>query len=352
MRTRLSFLILICLQLLVACSGKQLPRDQILERQGDPGLRTLSGPGVFVGVSHQHSSLADARSEALRNARAEIILSLESRLSHSLVDSMVTRGSSDNILSSDAFTNSRLQCLANNVIAVKADAYYIERHQLREPDGLRYYYLAWCAVRYEREQHMALLEQQVQRYESQVTRSLPQEIWPRLRELLARQRGIGSLREAYGGFSPAQAGRLDVLQSQLHRELDRIELGVSLQSEGALPGLDVRQIQRRLAGELGHLLPMKVSESNRAPLLLVGRIRPSVQDRNGMFCQAQLEMNLSLQHPASGRTLWSFRRPYNSQADTPERACSFLLADGGELDEMYKDVAGELLGKLGLSIQP
>ncbi len=341
-------LLSLALLLLSACSTSiPLGSDVVREREGDCGLKTRSGPGIFIGVSHPQASLADARDEALRNARSAIINSIESRLSYSLVDSLVTQGNSAEVLSADVYTNSRLQCLASNVIAVRANAFYTEHHELHEAEGLRYYYMAWCEVEFSRDQHTALLEAQVRRFEEQMSPgSLPADCWLRFGELLLRRRGLCGLRENYSGFTPGQLGRLDRIDDEIRRALNGIELGVRLSMVDDANGLQVPPLQRRLASELGHLLPLRVSESAGAPLLLQGQLCLEERDVNRLFYLATLEMNLSLLQPASGRTLLSVCSRVERQADSGSKARSLLF--GNELDRLVAETCAQLSKKLGL----
>ncbi len=356
-RIPLLILLLIC----CACSSRLrlLPGEFSVEDcHGDSELRSLAGPGVFVGVSHECRTEADARAEAERNARAMIIQSLESRLSSSIVDSILLHGRSGTILSPDVYTEARLTALANNVIAVSPRAYYIERGLLGAETGVIPVHVAWCRMDYPREQHHRLLAEHLDRLEVLAGNDFQaiETAWAtgNWKELLGRAgsllRGLRTLQDNYSGFSPGQTARMALLDRKLRSRLSRVDLSVqvsSVQAEGnEIAGL----LSKELAGRLGERLPFRIQTDAPGDLTLTGILRFRTHRVMAGLVRAEALVELKLSDRDGSTLLWQRRSSLIETGGTAEIATRKLLKQAEEPRNAAEEWAQELCRSLGLSI--
>ncbi|HMA62249.1 MAG TPA: hypothetical protein VKP78_06310 [bacterium] len=82
-------------------------------------------PNIYIGISDLHKSEQDARQQAVKDARRQIIESLGGMIESRFVDNIVERQGEENFSSS--FTKSRVQVVARNIIAVEPDKIYTEK---------------------------------------------------------------------------------------------------------------------------------------------------------------------------------------------------------------------------------
>ncbi len=146
---------------LVLAGCKQSMRHgeyRVVRSVGDPMLLTAAGDGIFIGASHAFASEAEARHDAEIEARKAIITSLESQVSVDVLRNIRLDGSNDNVLNSTVEQDAQVQAISRNVIRVQPESWYIETRQRSANGTLQTEVLAWCLMRYTREQHIAMLD--------------------------------------------------------------------------------------------------------------------------------------------------------------------------------------------------
>lgn len=128
-------------------------------REPRPSWIDKPQPGYFIGISQKLPEEADARAEALQNAKRQIIESLGSIIESQFMDSILER--SGEINSQNAFTNSRVKVIAKNIIAVKPEKFFVEQYQEGSGGKARQLYQAFVAVYFDEAAHRATMEQLV-----------------------------------------------------------------------------------------------------------------------------------------------------------------------------------------------
>lgn len=167
---------------LIGCAGKKelsvQPLDQtfglrpgeirLIETLGDKTFKELYGPDIFVGISNECPDEASAQDNAELHTRRQIVNSLEMDVSIEVVDRYLKRadltidqtGLKENIYES-YIQNAKTKVVANNILRVKSEGFYIEKWMRGKISGIEYFYKAWCLIKYSKEDHNRMVTEVV-----------------------------------------------------------------------------------------------------------------------------------------------------------------------------------------------
>ncbi len=311
-----SSIIPLLLVLLASCtiSTRVAHNEILISQHGDESIKNSNKllEDVYVGVSSFCLDESTARAQAERSAREQIIQSIETRLSASMIDSLLIMNEGSDILSSDTWANRRLVTLAYNVISVRPSAFYVERWARQDNEYTKYHYIAWCSMKYSRDRHSWLLEEHVKGLESTVE-ELSQSLslakrngrWQALiRQLAEIEHASQALRSTYSGFSAGQQDRLRLLSSSWKELLGRVSLEINAEPSGSSSidhVLDQAVIQ--LAGK--HL-PFSILNDSRNGADLKLDLSPAFRLREitSGLVRAELSLELAIRASVSSETLW------------------------------------------------
>ena len=138
------------------CAGQnklKIGETRLVDTQGSAEYKSLSGDDVFIGVSKDFVDEASARDDASLHARKQIIQSLEMKLSTEIIDRYLVQGETGDIISGEVFQDAKTKAVAENILRVKPQGFYIEKWMRGTSSGIEYYYKVWTLIRYSRENH-------------------------------------------------------------------------------------------------------------------------------------------------------------------------------------------------------
>lgn len=105
--------------------GQIIIAQERVSREKRPAWIDQNYPNIYIGISDLQKSEQDARQQAVKDARRQIIESLGGMIESRFVDNIVeSQGKEDY---SSSFTKSRVQVVARNIIAVEPDQIYTEK---------------------------------------------------------------------------------------------------------------------------------------------------------------------------------------------------------------------------------
>ena len=105
--------------------GQIIIAQERVSREKRPAWIDQNYPNIYIGISDLNKSEQDARQQAVKDARRQIIESLGGMIESRFVDNIVESRGKENFSSS--FTKSRVQVIARNIIAVEPDQIYTEK---------------------------------------------------------------------------------------------------------------------------------------------------------------------------------------------------------------------------------
>jgi hypothetical protein len=311
--------LLLGLFLLAGCASRlQLGESRLLRADGDPLLRSQAGPGLFVGVSRVHAEEAEARRDAELQARLSIIASLATQVESEVLQQVRLDGRPAAVLGASVEQLAQIRALSRNLIAVQAEAWYVELRERRGPDGLGSEVQAWCRMRYEPARHAALLGELLaelgpavrERSRAAGAAFAAEELGEGLR--LAGQAGRQlAVLDRYQGWTPAQQAELAELRRGREDAFRGLQLYLEIEGE---PGGEV--LGPALARALRARLPFVVQQGPPPPgargLWLRTRLQLESRVLIGGLHQAQARVSCRLEQLGSGAVLWRAEEPGDS----------------------------------------
>ena len=149
-------LCILLILLLCGCAGPgklQIGERRLIESYGRKEYKTISAAEVFVGVSKDWADESSARNDAELDARRKIINSLEMQLSNEMLDRYLVKGETSEIIVGEVFQDVMTKAVAENILAVKSEGYYIEKYMKGVSSGVEYFFNCWCVIRYSKAEH-------------------------------------------------------------------------------------------------------------------------------------------------------------------------------------------------------
>ncbi len=334
--------------LLIGCASQQTTTMQVgetklAESYGDVAIKTATGSDVFVGISQNFSSEASARNDAALDARRQIVQSLGIVMDMEIFEQVLTKGSSDQILSGDIFSDHKTRVVAEGILAVKPDGYYIEKWMRQTDRGVEYFYTSRCLITYSKATHEQLMTKmatsllkaaepmmiqaenakqqglirdalrsahQVEQLTLELKgyQAIPVEMTAQIKQLLGRAEGISHgikllvvIYERIQG-EPASSHEFEPRLAQALAKRNLVAIKSSINWNGKDPEvlLTDREVQQQLAWQ------------ESADLLLVGIAE--VKDINDSKAEhgiysANMNAQLKLVIPATGEILWETALP-------------------------------------------
>ena len=195
-------------------------------------------PGLFVGVSHRFANEADARADALADAKRQIIETLGGIIESEFVDKIVEQ--SGKVTSNDAFTSSRIKVVSRNIISATPDKVFVERWKIKEGFRSRIEYQAFVAVPFSEEKHRQfmteLVEETVTLGEKCFSESLDLARKGQLAQALEQMKTVLSNvlpMTRFTGLSPREVTKLNGFKAKLSSQIQQIPAGIRITGSGA-----------------------------------------------------------------------------------------------------------------------
>lgn len=146
---------LLALLLFAACatSSRLLPGQERLVSKGDvpawatePVKEDTKDAKAFCGVSHNMASEGEARADALRSAREQIVDAIGTYGTHVLEQVSSSIGATGGILDPAVVMDNSLKLVSEGQVATRATALHVEKWQKAGDAGIEYYYKAYVLV--------------------------------------------------------------------------------------------------------------------------------------------------------------------------------------------------------------
>lgn len=215
-----------------AYSDKRVTKDKRPEWVDDPP------PGIFVGISYKFPNEADARANAINNAKRQIIESLGAIVESEFIDEIVE--SSKEVTTIDVFTQSRIKVVSRNIIAIKPEEVFIEKWRRRE--GLLRFetlYQAYVAVPFSEQKYKVFIKDLIdetyslakKRYDTAKSFAYQGKIFLAISQLKDINKNIASLNDIVG-ISPSDIADLRLLEEDINSLIQNIEKGIIIEAEG------------------------------------------------------------------------------------------------------------------------
>lgn len=152
--------------LIFGCAGKQIIQQEIIREEPPkevPKPDWIDNPpkGYYVGVSQEGIiSEQTARNDALKHARIQILDSLGVKIDREIVDEIITKGKTSEILDSEIASKASSVLIANGLLTgTKEEKWFIEKYRKIEPEKVSYFYKAYALVPFSKDEHNKFLEQ-------------------------------------------------------------------------------------------------------------------------------------------------------------------------------------------------
>ncbi len=319
----------------------------LVSHYGDESIKyssRLKGE-LFIGISGYCQDEASARAQAERNAREQIIQSIETRISSSMIDSLLIMNTDSDILTSTSWTNRRLVTLAHNVISVRPNAFYIERWARQGDFTTNYHYIAWCSMEFSRERHSWLLEEHVKALEATVEEHAQTLLAARrngrwhsiIRQLAEIEEACDALTNTYSGFSATQLDRLRTVSNSGSEMLSQLSVEIRAKQSG---NTQIDQTLNQSVIQLARThLPFRIVDRKGYGADLIFELSPAFLQKTitAGLVRAELNLELTLRSGISSETLWVERLAFaevGSSRLASERAIrNQLTSNNSKLNE-------------------
>lgn len=140
--------------LLISCSGVHRGEGGLIENGGSERLKLVSTvqPDIFIGVSKEQPSLAQAREDALRDAREQIVesLGLEIQIDHR---ESLTQNGSGSVMKPAVVSERMTRYRAGGFLDVRENDLYWEKREVTGTDSVAFCYRAWVQVPFSAERY-------------------------------------------------------------------------------------------------------------------------------------------------------------------------------------------------------
>ncbi len=390
---RVTIILVAVILSLSGCAAKQtmqIGETKLAEAIGDPSIKTASGADVFVGISKNFSVEATARNDAALDARRQIVNSLGALVDYEMVEVVLTTGSSNQILTGNIFSDEKTRIVAEGLLSVKPNGWYIEKQMQQTTRGVEYFYNARCLIRYSKAAHQQLM--------TEMANSLLDAAQPLMKEAeSARQQGrirdalwsakqVERLTKEMNGYQaiPVEIkSKITQLAGRAQRIAHGVELlvviyerieGKQLLSREFEPRLAQALAKRNLVGVKSSInwkgknpeilltdreVQQQLAWEEKADLLLVGIAEVekvnSAKAEHDIF-SAGMTAQLKLVVPATGAILWETALPgsllrknigyANNGDDAARNALSLAQARRYDPVNPFKRLADDILGVL------
>lgn len=206
-----------------------------------PAWTTQTRPGYFVGLSRPADTEADARDQALADARRQIVEYLGIRLETELLDQVLEK-QTGGLTQLDERTEVKVETASRAAVQARAEAWHVEE----SPDGA---YLAWCSVPFSEERHRTFVQEMVE-----ATLAVSGDVY-----------GKGQQYQAHGDLAQALDAYTDALEAleelkdwtsdrDLLTESDRLRADVRGKAKDLLGRLSLSVEQDGQTGRVGRAL--------------------------------------------------------------------------------------------------
>lgn len=162
---------LLALFLLTACAGagRLMPGEERQVSGGDPPDWTwvpvkedTRQAKAFCGLSHNLTSEGEARADALRSAREQIVDAIGTAGLHMLEQVSSSTGSSGGILDPAILQDNAIRLVSEGQVATRAQRFHIEKWKRMGQSGLEHYYKAYVLVMWDNTQAAEAIRSSVQ----------------------------------------------------------------------------------------------------------------------------------------------------------------------------------------------
>jgi hypothetical protein len=176
-RYRLVALVLGAALYLAGCGGAPPPGTEIPDpvsgRSWEPEEKFLRPPADhFVGVSRGFAEEADARNDAVLDARKQIVASLGTSLDTRIVETILTQQSTADILTPDIQSTAVAEAIAGSIVAVRPTDFHVQRWKTSSEGRVDYIYKAWALVPFSKAEHDGFIADLVAQTETLADRAL------------------------------------------------------------------------------------------------------------------------------------------------------------------------------------
>jgi hypothetical protein len=337
--------------LVMGCAGQLKLRDgeeKLTDAYGPAEYKTSSSEGSFIGVSKHYRDEASARNDAALDARKQIIQSLQMNISTEILDQYLIKGESGEILTGETFQDAKTKAVAENILSVKPEGYYVEKWAKGVSTGLEYYYTAWTKINYSREEHNKLVSSVIDAMMNLAEPALIDGMQFRrqgkIRDAIRQFRRVKDLTSeinGYNGVSPQLLSKVKSLQIRTDELLSGISILVAVDESIEGKCQSSRVVETRLAEKLSSLsgfavkssldwsnvkpddllekrdMQTAIAEKESVDLLLIGKAsvnRVTKQSENIFI--ARSEMKFKLVEGATGNVLWETTIPNSTIKDS------------------------------------
>ena len=325
--------------LIFGCAGTkklQVGETRLVESYGDGSYKTASIPDAFIGVSKDWGDESSARNDAELDARRKIVNSLEMRLSNDVMDRYLVQGETSEIIQGEVFQDMLTKAVAENILAVKPEGYYIEKYMKGASYGIDYYFNCWCKIKYSKAEHNRVVGRIVDEF---VKMSLPALSKGRqyqstgmIRDALRQYSAVNEWAEeleGYTGIDPALSSKVKNILYQARELLSGISVLVAVcdcrDGSKLNSTLFCSKLSEALSGESGFAvkssldwsglnpdklltdkeIQLAVSKQHAADLLLVGKADvDELKSPAGNLHIARNRVHLKLVEGVTGNILW------------------------------------------------
>ncbi len=224
--------------LLIAGLCTPLTAQKRITSEPRPAWVDNPSPGLYVGISHKFAEEADARADALNDAKRKIIESLGGIIESEFVDRIVE--SSGDVPISEGFTSSKIKVISRNIIAVKPQHVFVEKWKERQ--GFlqsKITYRVFVAVPFSKSEHQQFVQELIketlqvgeQQYQESQRLSQQGRIFIAIEQLRNISENVKPLTEITG-LSPTQTARVKEFQEKMLNQSDRILNGIRVSGSG------------------------------------------------------------------------------------------------------------------------
>jgi len=112
----------------------------------EPVKEDTKSAKAFCGVSHNLSSEGEARADALRSAREQIVDAIGTYGTHVLEQVSSSSGGTGGVLDPAVVMDNAIQLVSEGHVATRARTFHIEKWQKAGESGLEYYFKAYVLV--------------------------------------------------------------------------------------------------------------------------------------------------------------------------------------------------------------
>jgi hypothetical protein len=200
----------------------------------EPAWIKYPPPGTYVGISKLYETEQEARLDAEKDAKRQIINSLGGIIEAEFVDQIIEEKNSQK-----SYTDSKVKIIARNILNVTTADFYIKR--IEKKTGFlkkQQFYQAYAAVEFSRHEHNKFIDELIQETENSYQ--------ARLSELIEKTesgQALFALLEmkklpaefislmAITGLTPAQTGRLKTINQELNSEISEIQNNIHLSAK-------------------------------------------------------------------------------------------------------------------------